>query len=68
MLLFADIFSPSSLPECGRALPGRRVDLHGADGHVPRQVLQAGDREGHEHPRGHPGKDRRLSGFTLRAA
>lgn len=45
-------------------LPGRRVDLHGADGHVPRQVLQAGDREGHEHPRGHPGKDRRLSGST----
>lgn len=44
------------------ALPGRRVDLHGADGHVPGQVLQAGDWEGPDHPWGHPGKDRRLGG------
>lgn len=41
------------------------MDLHGADGHVPGQVLQAGDREGPEHPRGHPGKDRRLGGGSL---
>ena len=37
--------------------PGRRVDLHGAHGHVSGQVLQEGDREGHDHPRGHPGQD-----------
>lgn len=51
-----------------RPLPGRRLDLHGADGHLPRQVLQAGDREGHEDPRGHPGKDRRLGAFPLIAS
>lgn len=40
------------------------MDLHGADGHVPRQILQAGDREGSDYPRGHPGKDSRLGEFA----
>lgn len=51
------LFSPRLLPY---VLPGRCMDLHGADGHVPGQVLQEGDREGPDHPRGHPGEDRRL--------
>lgn len=62
--LFVAIF-PDLFPNSGCLLPGRRLDLHGADGHLPRQVLQAGDREGHGHPRGHPGKDRRLGGFSI---
>lgn len=64
LLLFVVIFLfPDPFPNLTVWLPGRRLDLHGADGHLPRQVLQASDREGHEHPRGHPGKDRRLCGF-----
>ncbi|XP_077359142.1 dual specificity mitogen-activated protein kinase kinase 6 isoform X1 [Festucalex cinctus] len=45
-------------------LPGRCVDLHGADGHVAGQVLQEGDGEGAHHSRGYPGKDRRLCEYT----
>uniref|UniRef100_A0A5F9CBG9 mitogen-activated protein kinase kinase n=1 Tax=Oryctolagus cuniculus TaxID=9986 RepID=A0A5F9CBG9_RABIT len=43
------------------ALPrGRRVDLHGAHGHVVGQVLPQGAGERHDNPGGHPGGDRRV--------
>lgn len=43
---------------CGCPPAGRCVDLHGAHGHVPGQVLSEGARQGHDDPRRHSRGDR----------